>query len=66
MPTPFHFTTIDTFYPKDEADALKQKLADAFAGRETAIVVEALEHPDPDIRGYAQFLFENDYAPLYS
>lgn len=62
-PTPFNFTTIDTFYPKDEAEALKQKLADAFAGRETATVVEVLEHPDPDIRGYAQFLFENDYAP---
>lgn len=62
-PTPFNFTTIDTFYPADKAQALKQKLAEAFAGRETATVVEVLEHPDPDIRGYAQFLFENDYAP---
>lgn len=35
----------------------------AFTGRETATVVEVLEHPDEDIRGYARFLFENDYAP---
>lgn len=62
-PTPFNFSTIDTFYPEDKAQALKQKLTEAFAGRETATVVEVLEHPDPDIRGYAQFLFSNDYAP---
>ena len=62
-PTPFNFTTIDTFYPADKAEALKKKLTEAFADRETATVVEVLEHPDEDIRGYAQFLFENDYAP---
>lgn len=62
-PTPFNFTTIDTFYPKEKAEALKAKLQQAFAGRETATVVEVLEHPDEDIRGYAQFLFANDYAP---
>lgn len=62
-PTPFNLTTIDTFYPADKAKMLKSKLTKAFAGRETATVVEVLEHPDLDIRGYAQFLFENDYAP---
>lgn len=62
-PTPFNFTTIDTFYPADQAQALKEKLKTAFAGRPTATVVEVLEHPDPDIRGYAEFLFANDYAP---
>lgn len=62
-PTPFNFTTIDTFYPKDQAEVLKKKLAEAFEGRQTATVVEVLEHPDPDVRGYAQYLFENDYAP---
>lgn len=62
-PTPFNFTTIDTFYPPEEARILKEKLTAAFAGRPTATVVEVLEHPDPDIRGYAQFLFQNDYAP---
>lgn len=62
-PTPFNFTTIDVFYPPERAVTLKNKLARAFAGRETATVVEVLEHPDPDIRGYAEFLFQNDYAP---
>ncbi|BDF71436.1 UDP-galactopyranose mutase [Oscillospiraceae bacterium] len=62
-PTPFNFTTIDTFYPKEKADELKHKLRRAYAGRSTATVVEVLQSLDPDIRSYAEFLFENDYAP---
>ena len=62
-PTPFNFTTIDTFYPAEKAELLKEKLKKAFSGRDTATVVEALAHPDEDIRGYAEFLFQNDYAP---
>ena len=62
-PTPFNFTTIDTFFTKDKAEKLKEKLQTAFSGRSTATVVEVLEHPDADIRGYAEYLFENDYAP---
>ena len=62
-PTPFNFTTIDTFFPPEKAIALREKLQNAFSGREFATVVEVLEHPDPDIRGYAEYLFQNDYAP---
>jgi len=62
-PTPFNFSTIDTFYPEEQANVLKEKLKKAFSGKDTATVVEVLAHPDDDIRGYAEFLFENDYAP---
>ena len=62
-PTPFNFQTIDTFYPYDEAENLKRRLQSAFAGRETASVIEVLEHPDMEIRKYAEYLFKNDYAP---
>lgn len=62
-PTPFNFTTIDTFFGSEKAEPLKEKLKTAFAGRETATVVEVLEHPDPDIRAYAEYLFQKDYAP---
>lgn len=62
-PTPFNFTTIDTFYPAGKAAVLKDKLKKAFPNRSTATVVEVLEHSDPDIRGYAEFLFQKDYAP---
>ncbi len=62
-PTPFNFTTIDTFYSADKAEILKKKLSAEFAGRSTATVVDVLQHHDADIRGYAQFLFTNDYAP---
>lgn len=62
-PTPFNFITIDTFYPKEKAERLKQKLRKAFKGQETATVTEVLKHPDSDIRSYAEYLFQNDYAP---
>lgn len=62
-PTPFNFKTIDTFYPPEQAERLKEKIRCFFSGRKTATVVEVLEHPDPDIRGYAEYLFEKDYAP---
>lgn len=62
-PTPFNFTTIDTFYPPEQAASLREKLQNVFEGREFATVVEVLEHPDPDIRAYAEYLFQNDYAP---
>ena len=62
-PTPFNFKTIDTFYPPEAAARLKGKLKEAFAGRESAAVVEVLGHPDAEIRGYAAYLFEKDYAP---
>jgi UDP-galactopyranose mutase len=62
-PTPFNFTTIDTFYPPEQAEKLKKKLSEAFRNRPSASVVEVLEHADDDIRGYAEYLFKNDYAP---
>ena len=62
-PTPFNFTTIDTFFSPEKAQKLKEKLKVAFAGRVSVSVVEVLEHPDLDIRAYAQYLFQNDYAP---
>lgn len=62
-PTAFNFKTIDVFYPPEEAEKLKKKLLEAYPGRESATVVEVLKSSDPDIRGYAEYLFKNDYAP---
>ncbi len=62
-PTPFNFTTIDVFYPHEQAEKLKRKLTEEFVGRPTATVTEVLKHQDSDIREYAEFLFRNDYAP---
>lgn len=61
-PTPFNFTTIDTFYPKDKAEELKEKLSIAYPGG-VATVVEVLNSSDKDISEYAEYLFQNDYAP---
>ena len=62
-PTPFNFTTIDKFFDTQKAETLKAKLTKVYEGRPTATVVEVLENEDDDIRAYAQYLFDNDYAP---
>lgn len=62
-PTPFNFTTIDTFYVREKAELLKRKLRNAFADQTSATVTEVLQHSDTDIRSYAEYLFQNDYAP---
>ena len=64
-PTPFNYTTIDTYYPKDQADQIKQKIKEKYKGRETFTVLEALECDIPEIREYAEFLFAKDYS-LYT
>lgn len=64
-PTPFNFTTIDTFYTKVEADDLKQRLQNSFPGREFATVTEVLNSSDETVSNYAQFLFDKDYS-LYT
>lgn len=61
--TPFNFHTIDTFFEEERAERIKKKIKERLPGRETATVVELLEHPDDDIRGFASYLFEKDYAP---
>lgn len=64
-PTPFNFQTIDDFYEKDKASAIKQAIKEAYPGSEFATVLELLHHKNSLIREYAQFLFENDYS-LYT
>lgn len=64
-PTPFNFQTIDDFYEKDQASAIKQAIKEAYPGSEFATVLELLHHKNSLIREYAQFLFENDYS-LYT
>lgn len=62
-PSPFNFKTIDQFYGAEEAAALKNRLISYYEGRPSVTVVELLEAEDDDIRGFAEFLFENDYRP---
>lgn len=64
-PTPFNFQTIDDYYSPEKAAELKEHIKAAFPDRETATVIEVMEHPDPIVSGYAKFLFEKDYS-LYT
>ncbi|WP_251570760.1 UDP-galactopyranose mutase [Parasutterella muris] len=62
-PTPFNFKTIDDFFPRREAEELKQHIKEYFPFQETVPILKILKHSDPIIRKYGEFLFEKDYAP---
>lgn len=62
-PTPFNFRTIDQFFPQEAASSLKKRLQTAYPHQEVITILEALQSNDAQIRDYAQWLFEKDYAP---
>lgn len=64
-PTPFNFQTVDDFFDKEKADAIKNAIKSAYPNQSTATVLELLNHEDKLIREYANFLFEKDYS-LYT
>lgn len=64
-PSPFNFKTIEQFHDKKTADRLKQLLLNYYGGREEVTVVEMLQCDQPEIREWAQFLFDKDYK-LYT
>lgn len=64
-PTPFNFQTVDDFFSGDKAAEIKNAIKRAYPNQSTATVLELLEHSDPLIREYAQFLFDHDYS-LYT
>jgi UDP-galactopyranose mutase len=62
-PSPFNFHTIDTFYPKEDAEVLKQTLQSEYPEAKTVSIVDMLHSENEVIRQYALFLFEKDYRP---
>lgn len=64
-PSPFNYQTIDDYYSPTEATELKAALKRTYPGREKATILELLSSDEPSIKGYADFLFANDYS-LYT
>lgn len=62
-PTPFNFKTIDDFFDTEKASKIKDAINAEYPNQEFAPVLELLNHKNPVIREYAEFLFNNDYAP---
>lgn len=65
-PSPFNFTTIDTFFSHEEAMEIKKHLVKQYDYSPKVTILEMLESKDPIIHKYASFLFENDYKPYTS
>lgn len=64
-PSPFNFQTIDDFYTLERADIIKNAIKNNYPNQKSITVLEALNSSTPELREFAQFLFDNDYK-LYS
>lgn len=64
-PSPFNYKTIDDYYSKEDAVALKAALEQEYPGQTKTTIVEMLESKNPLVKQYADFLFEHDYS-LYT
>ena len=64
-PTPFNYTTIDTFFDKVKAKSIKESIDKFYSKKNFATVLEMLNHRDLNIKEYAKFLFDKDYS-LYT
>lgn len=62
-PTPFNLQTVDDFFDETKANEIKDAIKMEYPNQEFAPVLELLNHKNPLIRDYAEFLFNNDYAP---
>ena len=64
-PSPFNFQTIDDFFDREKAEAIKKAFKEHYPEQEFVTVLNALNSDSELIREYAQFLFDNDYK-LYT
>lgn len=63
LSAPFGFHTADHFYDFDRAEALKRQLASCYQGSDSVPILELLASGDPDIRSFANMLYEKNYLP---
>lgn len=60
---PFNFSCIDSFWSKEGAKILKNKLKHNFVGMTRVSVFDLCKSKDKDIAKFGNFLFQNDYLP---
>lgn len=61
--SPFNYQTIDDYFEHKDAEKIKLKLEKEYPNQKQVTIIELLGSTDPDIKRYADFLFENDYKP---
>ena len=59
IPVPFNLNTLHMVYEKEEADALEEKLVQAFGMGTRVPILKLREHEDPKILQIADYVYEN-------
>ncbi|MDE7310090.1 MAG: UDP-galactopyranose mutase [Eubacterium sp.] len=59
MPVPFNLNTLHMAFEKEQADALEQKLVDAYGYGSRVPIMKLRENPDAQVQAIAQYVYEN-------
>lgn len=59
IPVPFNLNTLELVYGQEKAEELEKKLVAAFGSGARVPILRLREHPDPDIRQIADYVYEN-------
>lgn len=59
IPVPFNLNTLEMVYGSEKAAELEKKLVDAFGAGSRVPILQLREHPDEEIRGIADYVYEN-------
>ena len=59
IPVPFNFTSLETLYPKDKAEAVEKELIRAYGANAAVSISEMRQSADPEVREFAEFVYEN-------
>lgn len=62
VPVPFNFQALRTLFPAAEAQSLQTRLTAEYGSEVKVPILRMREHPDPDIRRLAAFVFDNVFA----
>ncbi|MCQ2792753.1 MAG: UDP-galactopyranose mutase [Bacilli bacterium] len=62
VPVPFNFKSLELTHPKKEASQIKKLLLKYFKGQTRVSIFELLNHKDPTIKKFGQFVFDKVFA----
>jgi len=62
VPIPFNYKSLETLFPKDEANEIKSKLNKKYAGQTRVSILDLLGDNDPIIHKFGEYVYEKVFA----
>lgn len=62
VPIPFNYKSLETLFPKEEADEIKAKLNEKYKGQTRVSILDLLADTDPTIHKFGEYVYEKVFA----